>query len=67
MGLVFFISARVYLNAFKCYSDCHLKWMVSLKKKNDVLKLIRIKGFVMVIAEKKQTIFGQFASDLSLL
>jgi hypothetical protein len=33
-------------------------WIVSLKKGNDVLKLMRIKGFVMVIEEKKQTVLG---------
>ena len=52
------MDARVYKNAFKCYSDCHLKWVVSLKKRNDVLKLIGKKGFVMVIAEKEQTVLG---------
>ena len=40
MGKVLFMNARVYLNTFKCYSDCHLKWVVSLKKRNNVLKLI---------------------------
>jgi ribosomal protein L36 len=30
--------------------------MVSLKKRNDVLKLIRKQGFVMAIAEKEQTV-----------
>ena len=52
------MNARVYSNAFKCYSDCHLMWMVSLKKRNDVFKLMRIKEFVMVIGEKKQTVLG---------
>jgi hypothetical protein len=28
-------------------------WVVSLKKRNNVLKLMRIKGFVMIIGEKK--------------
>jgi hypothetical protein len=30
--------------------------VVSLKKRNDVLKLMRKKGFAMVIAEKKQAV-----------
>jgi hypothetical protein len=33
-------------------------WMVSLKKRNDILTLMRKKGFVMVIVEKKQTVLG---------
>jgi hypothetical protein len=33
-------------------------WVVSLKKRNDVFKLMRIKGFVMVIGEKEQTVLG---------
>ena len=57
------MNARVYKNAFKCYSDCHLKWVVSLKKRNDVLKLMGKKGFIMVIAEKEQTVLG----DLHLI
>ena len=58
MRKILFMNARVYQNAFKCYSDCHLKWVVSLKKRNDVLKPMGKKGFVMVIAEKKQTVLG---------
>jgi hypothetical protein len=30
--------------------------VVTLKKRNNVLKLMRKKGFVMVIVEKKQTV-----------
>ena len=33
-------------------------WVVSLKKRNDILTYMRIKGFVMVIVETEQTILG---------
>ena len=56
MRKVFFMNSKVFLNAFECYSDCHLMWMVSLKKRNDILTLMRKKGFVMVIVEKEQTV-----------
>ena len=43
------MNGKVYQNAFECYSDCYLMWVVSLKKRNDILTLMRKKGFVMVI------------------
>jgi hypothetical protein len=52
------MNGKVYQNAFECYSDCHLMWVVSLKKRNDILILMRKKGFVMVIVEKEQTVLG---------
>jgi ribosomal protein L36 len=32
--------------------------IISLKKRNDVLKLMRKKRFVMVIVKKEQTVLG---------
>ena len=58
MRKVFSMNGKVYLNAFECYSDCHLMWVVSLKKRNDILTLMGKKGFVMIIVEKEQTVLG---------
>jgi hypothetical protein len=52
------MNARDYYNTSKCYSDYHLMWLVSLKKKNHVLGLMRGERIHDSIGEKLAAILG---------
>jgi hypothetical protein len=52
------MNARDYYNTSECYSDHHLMWLVSLKKGNHVLELMRGEMIHGSIGEKLAAILG---------
>ena len=44
----FFVNVSDYYNTFECYSKQYLMWVASLKKRVDVLELMKERGFTVV-------------------